>query len=324
MKKILTPIGLCLLLATSCKKEEPNNNVTIPTYKTYSSMDEIFNELSLKPKVISVDATAGSSFYGNSGTRYILPPNCFLDASGAIVTGNVQVEVTEWLRKGDMIFSGMLPVSDGQALISGGEINITATQGGKKIFLRPGYSFQANIPLSGSKDTDMSVFRGNATGDITSKVNWAITKQDSIRLDTSTYATTRYIKTMQDSLKIVCDSLEFWNCDHFMSYPNLQSFNMIVAATGATVTSATNLQTYCMFDGMNGVMQQFGSLKENGYSYALNNIPSMPVHFVSFGLINGHFYGGALAAISKTGETYTVTLTEVDPKDFKAQLALYP
>ncbi len=113
MKKLIVPIVLLMLVAGSCKKKEDTVSTSTSTFKTYGSMDEIFDALSLKPKVVSFDAAAGSSFYGNSGTRYIFQPNCFQDASGATVTGNVQVAATEWLKKGDMIFSGVLPISDG-------------------------------------------------------------------------------------------------------------------------------------------------------------------------------------------------------------------
>lgn len=313
MKKLIAPIALFLLLSASCKKEEPNNNVTIPTYKTYSSIDEIFNELSLKPKLVSVDAGKGGSFYGNSGTRYIFQPNSFQDGSGGTVTGYVQMEVTEWLTKGDMIFSGMLPMSNGAPLQSGGEIQVKVTSAGKEVFLKPGMSFEAKIPQFGSNDTVMSIFRGRETGQSSNRVNWNFSRLDSAKNLNLVYK--------GDTISLLCDSFQLWNCDHFMRNTNLQSFKVKLALTSVSIPANTGFYSYFMFDGLRGAMQLDDMAADR--TYAISNIPDLPVHIVSFTLINGHFYAGVQAATPKTGESYTVTLTEVEPKDFKAQLALY-
>lgn len=328
MKKILAPIALFLLLATSCKKEDPNNNVTIPTYKTYSSIDEIFNELSLKPKVVSIDAATGGSFYGNSGTRYIFQPNCFADATGATITGNVQIEVTEWLNKSDMMFSGVLPISNGEPLVSGGEVFVKATKAGKELFLKPGKTFQANIPQSGTADTTMGFFKGQPmAGDAANKVNWVETTRKTTDTTGTWAGVVRniiYKPKPEDTLRMISDSIQFCNADRFMSGSiNWQNFKITIVANGVTISDTDGLFTYALYDNQKSLWKcgWYGAPVNNVYSE--HHIPDIPCHFVSYALIKGHFYGGVLAATPKTGENYTVTLTEVDPKEFKAQMALY-
>jgi len=311
MKKLLIPVVLLMLTTLACtKKNEPSNPVGTTKFKTYASMDEVFSMLEQKPKVMIFDAGTVTSFYGSNGVRYTFRPNSFADEAGALVTGNVQVEVTEYPKKGDMIFSGVLPISDGMPLVSGGEIYVNATKNGQQLSMRPGMTFIASIPQFGSKDTVMNLFTGDTNGGTsTNKVNWQITKGDSA---------SGTIVYKGDTIRILCDSLKFWNCDHFMNSSNLQKFKVAIVASGFDNSAISALFSYAIFDAQNGVMP-LSSLASGIYS--VSNIPKAAVHFVSFCLINGHFYAGvSLANPATTGSTYTITLTEVDPNDFKAQI----
>ncbi|MCW3120755.1 MAG: hypothetical protein JWQ38_247 [Flavipsychrobacter sp.] len=313
MKKILLPVVLLAILFASCKKKDGSVSTTnTNNFKTYTSMDEVFALLALQPKVMTFDAQAGASFYGNSGTRYVFKKNSFIYANGDTVTGNVQIEVTEYITKGDMIFSGALPISNGQPLISGGEINVTGSRSGKEIFLRSGFLLQANIPQFGSTDTSLDLYHGyvpaNATKD--NNVNWLKKNIDSFAYGGIYYH--------GDTISILSDSLGWGNPDKLPVKPEYQDVKVSVVITGGG-TDVSSMRCYALWDTHKFV---------NQLNYADNlfpgKVPGFAVHFVAFGLVNGHFYGGVTAATPKTGENYKMTLTEVDPKDFKAQLALYP
>ena len=121
MKKILlASVILGVLVTNSCKKKE-DNNTPVLVYGSYSTIDTIFTMLETPSKYVTFDATAGSSFYGTSGTRYNIPGGSFQDASGTVVTGLIQMEVKELIKKGDMVFTKALPVCNGDPLVSGGE-----------------------------------------------------------------------------------------------------------------------------------------------------------------------------------------------------------
>lgn len=311
MKNLLIPVVLLMFTTVACKKKnEPSNPVGNTNFKTYASMDEVFTLLELKPKVLVFDASVGKSFYGNSGTRYTFAPSCFIDASGSVVTGNVQVEVTEYLKKGDMIFSGVLPISDGESLISGGEFNVRASKNGQELFIKPGLTFQANIPRLGSKDTTMSLFRGLSTNSKPEdKVNWRFRIPDT---------GISWLTFSNDSFHVISDSLRYWNADKFMNNPNYQKFTVYLVGTNVTI-DGTSLYSYVLYDGVRALLKIY-----NGQTtIPVVHVPDIPCHFISYGLINGHFYGGVIGATPQNGEKYTITLTEVDPADFKAQLALY-
>jgi hypothetical protein len=313
MKKKLFDISvLILILAASCSKSN-NNNSTTPVYGTYSSMDTIYQMLNLQPKYVTLNAVTGGTFYGNSGTRYIFRPNSFQDASGASVTGNVQIGVTEYLKKGDMIFSGMLPINGSNQLISGGEIATTATQNGLPVYLKPGYTFQANVPRNGDTIQGMLFFAGTqGPNQTTNKVNW---QQPLDSFGSST------VVVSGDTVSIFSDSMRECNADCLgLSNWNPQNFNVTLSVIGATLSSSTVVEGFTLFDGYKS---EWPLGITGSYSNGVFNevhVPTIAVHFVAFTLINGKFYGGVAAASPVTGKNYLVNLTEVDPTSFKEQL----
>lgn len=277
-------------------------------------MNEVFDLLRVQAKYVNVNGATGGSFYGNSGTRYVIPPNCLQDALGNPVTTNVQFEAAEYLNKGDMIFSKMLPISNGEPLFSGGQIYLHATQSSIIVNLKPGCAVQANIPQSGKADPGMTFFAGQAAKDTTNtRVNW-----NGLR-DSTSWGNVVYIPAVIDTISIISDSLGYCNADRFMTSPNYQSFTVNVAVTGVTVPDSIRFKVFTLYDNYKGVWpcNNYG-LQNNVFSE--NHVPNIPVHFVAYTLINRRFYGGVFAATPKTGETYTVTLTEVDPTAFKGQL----
>jgi len=309
MNKLLFPIVIAaLFLGGSCTKtSSATNNGDL--LATYSSMDTIFGFLSAPAKYVTMNADTGGTFFGASGTRYIFPPSAFIDGSANNVSGNIQLVVTEFLQKGDMIFSGVLPVSNGSALFSAGEIYEYASQNGQQIFLKPGYTFQANVPQGGTPQSGMVFFQGYAGTNITNKVNWQLS-------DSLTYGSIIYDG---DTISIISDSLHYCNADQFMDSPKYQSFTVTVGVTGASLSSSSTVYGYALYDNYKGVwpMTNF-----SGNVFTEGHVPNIPVHFAVFALINNRFYAGVIAAIPAKGSNYLINLTEVDPASFKSQLNL--
>lgn len=307
---ILSILFLCLF---SCSKND--KKVSTPSY---SSIDEVFSKLSLKPKIITVDASLGGSFLGNSGTRYIFYGYSFIDASGATVTGAVDIEVTEYLQKGDMIFSKMLPVSNGLALISGGEINAVGSQNGAPIYLRKRNCFKANIPQEGDAPTDMKFFSGQSVIDTTlMKTNWL-----PVVLDSSRYWANVILIPGNggvDTLSIISDSLKLVNADKFYGNANLQNFNVKISANDVELSTTNRVDVFVLYDGIKTAMPIYHS--SAGYlNYDVSNISNVNIHFIAFTVVRGKFYGGLLPAVPVTGASYNIILSEIDPVVFKAKL----
>ncbi len=299
-------------LMLSCAK---NDTVSTPVnVDTYSSIDDVFSKLNLQPKTVTIDASTGGSFYGNSGTRYTFPASAFITTSGTTVTGSVQVKVCEYLKKGDMLFSKMLPISNGDPLLSGGEIDVSATQNGTPVYLKPHTFFSSNIPQGTAAPTGMQFFAGNPTLDTTQfKTNWV-----QPALDSAHYNFVFTVST--DTLGIISDSLRRCNADMFMSSPNYQAFTVTAAVGGVTINTSDKVFGYTLYDNYKSAwpLGYIGSYSAGVFSET--HIPNIPVHFALFTFLGGKFYGGTLGVTPTTGSNYTVNLVETDPVVFKTQL----
>ncbi len=309
MKNTILFASFCITVtAFSCKKED-TVSTPVSVFSTYSSMDTIYQMLEVKPKYVSVNGATGGTFYGNSGTRYVIPANCLQDGAGNPVTTNVQFEVAEYLKKGDMIFSKMLPISDGEPLFSGGEISIHATLSGQPIYLRPGgCTVSATIPKDKDSTQGMQFFSGQPVANsVDNKVNW--------RRLTDTVNAVIY---NGDTVKIISDSLKECNADIFMTLPHYQAFSIVFNISGGIqLPYLSLLHAWTMYDNYKGIRPL---VNYSDGIFRESHVPDIPVHFVFYALINGHFYAGVSGATPKTGETYSVTLVETDPKAFKGQL----
>jgi hypothetical protein len=321
MKKIILPaITLLVVYGLSCRKDykSASNLTNVPTGEQFASTDEVFDKLALKPKIVTIDAAVGATFNGNSGTQYTFPPNSFVDAAGNPVTGNVTLEVTEYTEKSDMLFSGALPMSDSGALISGGELNVTASKDGQPLQMKPGKQFKAVMPVKTDTSVKFNLFMGEKTnGGLRDKVKW------KLRTDTAGKTVPVKPSKYHDSLEIVSDEIRFCNADAFGKM-NWQKFKITIVAEGATIPASADLVTYAVYDGQKSLWKcgWYGAPVNNVYSE--HHIPDIPVHFVSFIVIDNVFYGGISAATPKTGENYTVTLKKRDATAFKAEVAALP
>lgn len=303
---------MCLFLL-NCKEKENVIPTTKPPAPTYSSLDEVFVKLGLQYKSVMIDATKDASFYGNSGTRYIISANSLVAMDGTPITGEVKVEVVEYLNNGDMLFSKMLPISNGQPLISGGELDIKASQLGQPLRLEDGKTFTANVPQPKKPDPDMQFFRGVKVDGEQNQVNWIVPVKDSFGQGKDN----KVISNGVDTLSILSDSLALCNADRFMTNPNYKAFKVTIVVNGAVLTDGNKVLGYALYDNYKGMWPFFSYYKG---VFNETHVPGIPVHFVAFTLIDGEFYGGTLGVTPEDGKNYTLTLTKTDAAAFKQQL----
>lgn len=309
-KKSIAAIVAAVSVIAACNKDYNNKGTTvIDTGTIYPNYKSALADQAVKSKIVTINATTGGSFMGNSGARYVFPPNAFRNSAGALVTGDVQVEAKEFTNKADMLFSGVLPVTATDGLISGGETDVKATQGGQALSLQPGITFQVNLPQHGTPNPNMMVFSGH-TDPATGVVNWAL------NADTSAAS----ITYNGDTLVLNCDSLDLCNADCFMASPDYQTFTLHASCSDGTqvptVADANNvISAFALYDDFNGVWPM---LDVTGSNVAEHHVPNIPVHFAVIGLVKGKFYGGIIGATPATGSTYNVVLKPTTPAAFKA------
>ena len=311
MKKIsVLAVAYLCLLAQSCDKKK--NISADPPLATYSSVAEVFESQRVQHKTLKIDAGTHSYFYGNSGTRYAIYANSLVTADGLLVTGQVDVEVSEWLERGDMIFSKMLPVSNGNPLISGGELNIRITQNGQPLQLKDGAQFSAYVPQKGAADTAMDLYWGTPVqNNAQNGVDWKVALADSSNIEKNAV-----FVHGEDTIAIFSDSLTMCNIDRILPSAKRVSVNLSTAINGAQADGNTVFFIYALYTNYNALLP-VASDNLNNYARLL---PDVPVTLVAFTVFGGKFYGGTLSATPASGKNYTITLNATDPTAFKKLL----
>ncbi len=304
MKKYLFPaIAIAIGGIVSCGKDYNPNGVNPNKNNDIAAS---IAALAPQPKTVTINAATGGSFNGNSGTRFVFAPNSFQTSTGAIVTGNVQVRVTEFLKKADILYSGVLPISDGEPLLSGGEMLVEATQGGQDVQMAPGKPFKANMPMQGTKANGMQLFIAEKNGGV---VNWK-------PVDT---AVGGFVFTDGDTIGISSIKVNtYCNADRFMASPDYQDFTITINMNGQTYIK-DSMKLYTVYDEYNGVWPNRG-YNAVGNDYRENHVPNIPVHFVAMIQSQGKFYGGITGATPSNGGKYIIDMAETTPVAFKTKL----
>lgn len=307
MKRILYSTLALLggaIVFSACNKNDDDDN-TLPRYAT------VFNAMATvapKPVTISVDAATGGSFQvGRS--RLIIPPGAFRSPYGNPVAGLVSVEVLELLNKSEMVFSRILPVSNGEQLVSAGEFVIRANQNGTQLQMQDKVPFELRVPQYGRRDSAMRFFQGLQTNDTAiNMVNW-VPRGD--RPDSTGIGN---VVISGDTVSIISDSLGYVNADRFLDKPNYQTFTVTVKApTGINLVSS-QVAGFTLYDSYRAVWPM--SIFING-QFSETHVPNIPVHFVVFTVVDGVFYGGIGRGVPATGGNYNVTLAPSTPASFK-------
>ncbi len=285
MKKLIVlSLATVAIMAqlSSCKKTDYNNSSTIIPAGS-NNIATLF--AALRPASQSFTVTAGTyqTITTTSGSKVSFYPNTFKDASGHIITsGTVNIQLTEAAKPGDMILNRAFPVStDGQLLISGGEMNLKATMGGQPVYANK-YGVQFRQPTGSSQP--MNLFIGSTGSD--SSTTWTLgdtttgTTATGTTID-STAVTNAYYTF--DS----CNHFNWINCDHFLgSGGTLTDVNVVFPDTSY---NRTNTAAFIVFPSINSVMNVYDDGTSGGFT--ARNVPvGMTVKVVTLSYKSGNAY----------------------------------
>lgn len=300
MKKLLLIFIAGSLFTVSCKKDDPNEPEPDPT-PTTSNLSSYFDDnLNDKKQSFTINAGTYNQFTGENGVSIIVPANSFVTAGGTPVTGNITMSLIEILDQKNMILSGMPTTSNGQILISGGQINLTAKQGTTPVYLADNASIGVMMPAP-NPDFAMQLFDGVVDSD--GDVDWI--------LSTDSTGTADSITVINDSLGAYyyfdwADSGLGWiNCDYFYSSPDPLT---TVHVSTDSAYNQTNTAVFLHFSDINSIAQLW---HDGTYFSSYNNsIPlNMSVTVVCISEIDGNYYSAFVPVTVTSNIVVPVTMS---------------
>jgi len=327
--------GLILLLAagmftiTSCKKEgctDPTaNNYNDKAKKddgscTFDAPDETFSSIAaffdanpVTAQTFTVNSATGGSFTATGGSVITVPANAFVTTAGDPVSGSVVLSFTEILTPGDMMFSGIFPVSGGDVLNSGGEFEISASQTGNELLLADGMSINIEMPAQ-ALDPDMMLFiQPEELVEDFENEGWGAVEDSAGGGGTWSNFTTNEV-----------DSIYSINCDSLGSFVNIDAFDYTIVyfdcefdLVGLSGLNNNNTKMYAAYDGQNTVWPVGGT---DGYGFygsitdshvTESHLGGIPMTLIAISVVGGQLYYGLLDVTPVDGITYDITMNTV-------------
>lgn len=280
---IILIIGTALFL-NACKK---STDVFVPDAGQINAADTIWsnslaatapvytlqNTLLLQTVKDSIEVNANVALLTTSnGVQLTFPPLCCVGSNGQLITGKVYVEILLIKKKGDMVLMNKPTISNGNVLVSGGEIFIMLKKDGKELQLAPNvkiYIRYADAPTN----QQMKLFIGDESNP--AQFNWIpnTTLSDTIGIGPQTY-------------EIATSHLRWINCDYFFDTAGITR-STVSAHLPAHYTNA-NTTTFLVFKDFRSVLGMYADVPEK--------------RFISGKVPNGK--AAVVVAISKQGNDY--------------------
>lgn len=312
-KHLVLSVLAASLFVNACKKNDDEESTPAPAPGTPATINPIRayleDNLDDARQSFTVNATTGGGITGNNGSHVEFVPGAFVTASGAPVTGTVQVKLIEVLNVADMILLNKQTVGNygGQLrmLRSGGEVKIEATQGGNEVFIVPNGAV-VNIPGGGSIDPQMDVFYGteDSDGDVVWNLSTdTITIQDSAVWDTTGVSWFYY--------QFAADSLNWLNCDYF---PAGAITTLLVDAPDGY--DGSNTMVWLAVPALNGVLGSY-------YSGSLFNTYQAPIGYQGVVVAlhqdaDDNYFSSFTTITVATGMTVPITFSPTTLPEFEA------
>jgi hypothetical protein len=215
---ILVATSCVLLVASSCRRTNDSTSSTTvepnATDLTQAQAIEALKSLKSTPQNFTVAAGVQKRIKGAEGTLVTFYPNSFKDKNGVTITsGNIDIQLTEIYKQGDMIANRTSTTTGDGVLKSGGEIDIRASKNGEEVFANKyGIGFKAAAPMA----QPMELYFGekNTADSITT---WGIRKTGQGGSVTGTgYITDTALMLLEAPYFLFdsCTDFKLINCDH--------------------------------------------------------------------------------------------------------------
>jgi hypothetical protein len=257
MKKIVTILLIAgAFLFNACQKNidafVPDPLTNAPDTNWYNTITSsmavtaLQNDLKIKPAADSFEISNTAVYFSINGMQLGFTPNCCTNGTGQAITGKVSIEALLIKNKGDMVLMNKPTSSNGQLLVSGGEIFVSLNQNGQPLQLasngRVGIRYADAAP-----NPQMKLFYGDETNP--QQFNW-VPSRDSIFASNQFY-------------EIVASKLRWINCDYF--YDTTGTVRSTVSAHLPFNYTNANTETFLVFKTIRSVLGMYGDVAEKRF-----------------------------------------------------------
>ncbi len=305
-------IGLLTMIFTGCK-DKKDQILTPKVNNPSATMEEFFenNGAQKQDFTINVD-NAIVTITGEQGTKVSFPEDAFVDLNNQPVSGDIQIELLEIYDQATMLLSEKPTTSNGQLLVSGGEVFIGATANGETLQLSDDVTIKIELPAPPTgTDNAMTLFTGSQGTSDTSQFNWVqvpnvVVNQNPVDSVWIGQDTTNYFFYNPSTYIFTYSQIGWINCDRFY---NSTTTSMTINCNGI-VTDNSNLRAFLVFHNINSVLQLWADYSTVGVMKSYNVPVGEQVTVVVFYFKDGKEYMDMKDVTITTDLSISVDLTE--------------
>lgn len=299
------------VLVTSCQKEE-----IIPPPTPTSSLGSVFtNNRNDAKQSFTLNAAVYNQFTGANGVKIMIPANSFEYANGDLVSGTINVSLIEILDQSSMILMNMPTTSDGTILVSGGQLQLTATQNGSMIYLADNAAISVMVPTD-NYDPQMQLFAG--TTDTEGNIDWSLSVDSTGTADSVGFVPDStgggsgggYFYFEWDD-----PSLGWINCDYFYGSPDPLSTISITLPTGYDYTNSYVFVHFSSINSVGNANWDFNS------AFTFQNTPiGTQVTIVCISEIDGDYFSALVPVTVTANIVVPVTMSATTLSAFETAI----
>jgi len=226
-------------------------NAVIPTTAPVYSLQTNLLSISTEPVKDSFEISTANAvtILTSNGVQCTFPPLCCVTTAGQIITGKIYVEIRLIKTRGDMILVNKPTISNGNMLVSGGELFISLSKNGQAVQLAPNakiYLRYSDVPTNPL----MKLYLGDESN--LAQFNW---KPSTSFADTVAVGSQYY--------EIATSHLRWINCDYLYDTSGITR-SLVSAVLPSNYTNA-NTSAFLVFRDPRSVLGMYGDVPERRF-----------------------------------------------------------
>lgn len=125
-------------------------------------LNEFYSRIEKNGQGFTVQGNRDTTLIAAEGTKLTVPANSFVNKAGQLKNGTIKIVLKEYYRYDDIVAAKLNTTSNGEQLVTGGMLHVTAVSGNEELKLAPGKSINIKMPTN-HFDPDMQLFMGSST-----------------------------------------------------------------------------------------------------------------------------------------------------------------
>ncbi|AEW03551.1 hypothetical protein A4D02_19640 [Niastella koreensis] len=163
------PILISAVPAAPVVSNKGNDTVESSSPDATQLLQSFFQQLEKPTQEFYINTDRDTTLVAKEGTRLFVPAHTLINKAGP-----VKIIVREYYKYEDIIAAKLTTTSNGQQLITGGMVHISAEQDGQPVVIAPQKAITVNIPTN-NYDDSMQLFAGQEqpqTNENSTNLNW--------------------------------------------------------------------------------------------------------------------------------------------------------